>query len=505
MQEVQTTLPLGSIIGERYQVEALLGKGGFGAVYLVHDLRVKQNVFALKEIVDPDVRKRRHFTFEAEILKRIDHPSLPRVYRAFDDPARGRAYILMDYIDGSNLEQLRRQKPGQRMALRDVLILLGPVFEAVTYLHAQQPPIIHLDIKPANIIAPASGARTMLVDFGIAKEFDQEGTTTAIRYASPGYGAPEQYSTGTNMRTDLYGLGATLYTLLTGTVPTEAFFRLTQQAGRGSDPLVPVKQLIPAIPEHISAAIAQAMALEISERFATAEDFWQALHIDKIPTIAYVPVNSSSPILNESTAPFPAHSAPTSRPRRKRSALLLLLVLGVGLAAAFFAFPGLRGRQAASPAVLPSATITHAATTTPSSIQPTPTPTPTNTPASDPTLPVLDSAYNGMLHDNNGNVDASMSLSSISQHQQNIQGNFGVGPSLQGNGSFTGTVNSNAAIQFTIHTSNPSARAPLFFFGQIQKGGSISGQYCSLDATSQCNHAVGGYGTWSVNPNTSGS
>src|SRR5581483_11463918 len=95
MQEMQTTLPVGSIVGDRYQIEALLGRGGFGAVYLVRDLRVRQNVFALKEIIDPDRRERRHFTLEAELLKRADHPSLPRVYRIFDDSTQNRAYLLM--------------------------------------------------------------------------------------------------------------------------------------------------------------------------------------------------------------------------------------------------------------------------------------------------------------------------------------------------------------------------------------------------------------------------
>ncbi len=83
MQELKETLPVGSIIRGRYQVEKLLGKGGFGAVYLVKDQRVRQNLFALKEVIDPNRRERERFTFEADLLKRVDHPSLPRVYRVF--------------------------------------------------------------------------------------------------------------------------------------------------------------------------------------------------------------------------------------------------------------------------------------------------------------------------------------------------------------------------------------------------------------------------------------
>ena len=116
--------------------------------------------------------------------------------------------------------------------------------DAVSYLHKQNPPIIHRDIKPANIIAPTSGDEAVLVDFGIAKVFDPESTTTAVRHASPGYGAPEQYATGTNTRTDIYGLGATIYALLTGVVPADAFFRTTQQGSKGTDPLEPISRRV---------------------------------------------------------------------------------------------------------------------------------------------------------------------------------------------------------------------------------------------------------------------
>ncbi len=517
MQQVQTTLPNGSVVGERYQIEKLLGKGGFGAVYLVQDLRVRQNVFALKEIYDPDQRERRHFTFEADLLKRADHPSLPRVYRAFEEPAQGRAYMLMDYIEGPNLENLRRRQPGKRFSLPEVLTLIGPIVEAITYLHTQQPPIVHRDIKPSNIIAPVSGARTMLVDLGIAKEFDKEATTTVIRHATPGYGAPEQYGTGTDPHTDVYGLGATIYTLLTGIIPVDAFYRMAQQMGKQIDALPPVKQLIPGIPEHVSAAITRAMALEKTERFASIEDFWQALQPD-------AQAASGVPLANHTVPPAPLNNArqiylpdpelaplPPSRLRGRwmAMALLVLLALGIGFAAALFT---LRGQQAHTPATTPGAAVTHVAratarpTAAPTpSPQPTLAPTATTQPTAPPTasVPTLSNTYGGTLHDTNGNITSTMSLKGVKQNGQVIRGNFSVALPLSGNGPFTGTLNSSSAIQFTVHS--PDVSAPLFFSGQVQPDGTLSGQYCSLDVSGQCNNTVGGYGTWSVRPGNSGS
>lgn len=514
MQEMQTTLPTGSIVGNRYQIEALLGKGGFGAVYLVRDLRVQQNVFALKEVVDPDQRERRHFTLEAEFLKRADHPSLPRVYRVFDDPVQNRAYMLMDYVEGVNLEQLRRRRPGQQFPLNEVLTLIQPIVEAIAYLHAQTPPIIHRDVKPSNIIAPSSGGPTVLVDLGIAKEFDQDATTTAIRHASPGYGAPEQYSTGTNTRTDIYGLGATIYALLTGNVPTDAFFRLTQHLSKDIDPLVPVKQFVPGIPDHVSAAVERAMALENSERFASVEDFWKALQIDQVDTLpeqAVVPAGAIRVAPSDKTGPVRAPVVHRSRSRGRWAVifLLLLLALGVGFASALLLFPGLRGgQQVHSSTTTPGGQLaTHAVTTRTATPAPSPQPTqaltPTATSTPPATVPSLAPAYTGAIHDNNGNINSSMSLNGIIQQQQRIQGNFVVNPPLSGSGPFTGSVTASGFVRFIVHSSE--AQAPLQFSGTIQKNGDISGTYCSLDAGGQCNTAVGGYGSWSVQPVSGGS
>lgn len=508
MQQSQKTLPVGSIVDGRYRVESLLGKGGFGAVYLVRDLRVRQNVFALKELIESSQQERRHFTLEADLLKRTDHPSLPRVYRAFDDPESGRAYLLMDYIEGPNLERLRREQPAQRFTLGEVYALLGPIVEAIAYLHARQPPIIHRDIKPSNIIVPVVDGRPVLVDFGIAKEFDQEATTTAIRHASPGYGAPEQYGSGTNTRTDIYGLGATVYVLLTGVIPVNAFFRLTRYLNHENDPLVPVQQYMPGIPEYVAAAIERAMALESEQRFATVEDFWQAL---RPAGIAEQPVAFNqrfhTPVLAEAAGPVSVsgtdRTVPPARPSARGKwvawALLLVLVLGTGLAftLAFLLPSTQQGPRASSSTLTPAITVTHAATAT--------TPSPTSTPTSPPAqaLPVLASAYAGTVHNNNANLVVAMFLSGIVQHQQTIQGNFAVNSPLNGSGPFTGTVASDASIQFTVHSSDPGANAPLHFSGTIQANGNISGSYCSLDGANQCNPAVGGYGTWFVHPGSS--
>ncbi len=219
-------LSVGDIIqdpaGGRYVIEALLGEGGSGAVYLVRDQGVGQQRFALKEVINPDKHDRERFTFEGQVLWRLEHKALPRVYRVFENDKLRRVYMLMDYIEGPNLEVLQKEQPEQRFPLALSLALLAPIVDALNYLHHQDPPIVHRDVKPANIIVPMKGEGAVLVDFGIAKEFVEDKTTNVIRHGSPGYAAPEQYGGGTNPQTDLYGLGATVYTMLTGVIPPDA-------------------------------------------------------------------------------------------------------------------------------------------------------------------------------------------------------------------------------------------------------------------------------------------
>ncbi len=538
MQDVREALPTGSVIHDRYVVEKVLGKGGFSAVYLVRDQRVRQNLFALKEIIDPQKRERERFTFEAEVLRRVDHPSLPRVYRVFEDDTQNRAYILMDYIEGPNLEVLRRQQAEKRFSVQQVLSIMGPIMNAVAYLHQQRPPIIHRDIKPANIIVPTSGDEAVLVDFGIAKEFDPESTTTAVRHASPGYGSPEHYATGTNPRTDIYSLGATIYSLLTGHVPTDAFYRATQMGSRGIDPLEPIHNYAPNVPRHIADAIHRAMELDSEKRFPSVQEFWHALTNESLAPI--IPASAVAPIallsrpadLNTpipEPQPLPAQSLPASTTvvnpiqranrrsgRRIGAWLLLLLALLIGVASAAIFLPALLTHHTGQVSLTPTVKVTHSpvATTTraptPSVTAKPTTPVPTATSAPQPSAttnpgagyPALSNQYNGSLHNTGSGDNAGMSLVPVSQNGRNISGNFQVSLPLIGSGPFTGTITTAGYIQFTVHSSQ--VVEPLFFWGNLQSNGSLLGNYCSLNSAGQCD-ANSGHGTWLVYPPTSGS
>jgi serine/threonine protein kinase len=281
MQQEQFILPEGVTVrdpqGNRYLIEGVLGKGEFGAVYLVRERDKTHGLFALKEVINPNKGDRERFAFEGEVLKRLHHKALPRVHHVFENDKLKRAYLLMDYIEGLNLEDLRGEQPGKCLPLPLVLVLMAPIVDALMYLHKQDPPIVHRDVKPANIIVQIGGGEAMLADFGSAKEYVPGTGTTVLSHRSPGYAAPEQYRTGTNPSTDIYGLGATLYALLSGSVPTDAPSRIVEFLSTGVDPLKPANLLNPAVPRAVAAALQRAMSIRIADRFETVEEFWQVL------------------------------------------------------------------------------------------------------------------------------------------------------------------------------------------------------------------------------------
>ncbi len=274
MQKELITVPVGTMIRGRYIVKGLLGKNDSGAIYLVEDQRTRSELFALKEVIVQSKHELYRFLLEYQLLVRLDHPALARVHSLLKGDQRHRAYLLMQYIEGSNLETLRQQQPEQRFSWSQAITIMSSIIAAVSYLHRQQPPIIHGDIKPTNIIMPKAGGRAILVDFGTAKHYDLDSPTTTVRSY---YRAPEQYTTGPDLQTDIYSLGATFYTLVTGIMPANAPSRLTQVSNGEIDPLQPLNEVLPTVPARIARAIDRAMALDADNRFLSVERFWEAL------------------------------------------------------------------------------------------------------------------------------------------------------------------------------------------------------------------------------------
>src|SRR5256884_9805399 len=195
------------VIRGQYVIVDLLGKGASGAVYLVTDQRHPYNHFVLKEVMHAIRKERRGSPFDARVLRRLKHLALPRIYQVFPGDKHDRFYLLMDYIEGSNLVVVQRSVPGQRFSLPEAMTLMSPILDAVSYLHRQHPPLIHADIKPSNIILPgaAMASPSQLVDFGGGKNVYPEATA---RQHTFNFRAPEQYGGKTSRRTDVYALSA---------------------------------------------------------------------------------------------------------------------------------------------------------------------------------------------------------------------------------------------------------------------------------------------------------
>jgi len=258
-----------TLLHKRYQIRENLGQGGMGSVYratdenLSVDVAVKENLFTTEEYA-------RQFRLEAVILANIRHPNLPRVSDHFVIAGEGQ-YLVMDFIDGEDLRQ-RMERVG--LLPEDEVIHIGAAMcDALSYLHARKPPILHRDIKPGNVKISPDG-HIFLVDFGLAKVFQgNQATTTGARAMTPGYSPPEQYGTArTDTRTDIYSLGATLYAALTGVIPEDGLARAMDNAQ-----LTPLRKRNPDVSRHLAVAIEKAMQVDPGDRFQTADEFKIAL------------------------------------------------------------------------------------------------------------------------------------------------------------------------------------------------------------------------------------
>ncbi|MBN1146339.1 MAG: serine/threonine protein kinase [Anaerolineales bacterium] len=255
----------GMMLNNRYRIVRLLGQGGFGAVYRAWDMNLN-GPCALKENFDTSQEAQTQFAREASILYNLRHSALPRVIDHFSVAGQGQ-YLVMEFIEGEDLQEII-DLAGGPLPVERVLPWMAQVCDALIYLHSQNPAVVHRDIKPSNVRITPQG-QAMLVDFGIAKLYDPgRKTTLGARAATPGYAPIEQYGQGsTDARSDIYALGATLYTALTAQEPPESIVRSREDA------LIPARQLNPAIPPQVEAAIVRAMALVPDNRFQSAAEF----------------------------------------------------------------------------------------------------------------------------------------------------------------------------------------------------------------------------------------
>jgi formylglycine-generating enzyme required for sulfatase activity/predicted Ser/Thr protein kinase len=283
-------LPPGTILHNRYRIVKPLGQGGFGAMYRAWDTTLDR-ICAIKENLDASPEARRQFMHEAKILAKLTHPNLPRVTDYFFIQIQGQ-YLVMDFVEGRDLQEILDDE-GDSLPEDKALAWIEQVCDALAYLHSQQPAIIHRDIKPANIKITPSG-QAMLVDFGIAKIYDPNLKTTAGAQAvTPGFSPVEQYGKGvTDARSDIYALGATLYTLLTAEEPPESVGRVIR------DPLRPPRMINRVISQRTESAIMRALQTDPDQRFQNATDFKAALRppikVHQPQPVATSPSDSSS-------------------------------------------------------------------------------------------------------------------------------------------------------------------------------------------------------------------
>ncbi len=219
------SLQLGTLLARRYRILAQIGVGGFGTVYKARDRRQHGKLVAIKEInmaalsAQEKIEVTDSFNREITLLSRLEHKHLPRIHNQYTDPEHW--YIVMDYIEGQTLEELLARSPKGRLSVNQVAKIGIALCDVLSHLHRQSPSIIFRDVKPSNIMITPWG-RLYLIDFGIARRYRPGQPRDTGPLGSPGYAAPEQYGRmQTTAQTDIYGLGVTLQTLLTGKEPLD--------------------------------------------------------------------------------------------------------------------------------------------------------------------------------------------------------------------------------------------------------------------------------------------
>jgi serine/threonine protein kinase len=356
-------LQTGTVLQGRFLIEQQLAQGGMGAVYLATDQKFGSRV-AIKERIYEHAELAQAFEREARILNTLHHPILPHVSDYFSEP--GGHFLVMEYIEGEDL--CEKLKAGGNYPVTIVIGWAMELLDGLDYLHSQDPPIIHRDIKPGNLKLTTRG-NIVLLDFGLAKE--SSGNTQGVRSV---FGYSRRYSpleqiegAGTDVRSDIFSLGATLFHLITGEPPVDVLARASAIVAGRPDPLKMAHEARPEVPVGISHVLQTALALDPERRFSSAAEMRSALaaalqegteaadisavvpaanDIDEVDTLlATAAGEDRGPILSDVTEAMPVITQDRKRVSRalfrpqapiQRSgfwlALLVIALLGIGYA-----------------------------------------------------------------------------------------------------------------------------------------------------------------------------
>ena len=300
----------------KYTLEQVLGKGGFGVTFrAIHHYLGQQVVI---KTLNPSSQKSHNFEDlqyqfqnEARRLAQCVHPNIVRVSDFFVED--GLPYMVMDFIDGQTLESL--VFPGRPLAESTAVHYMRQIGEALKVVHRNG--LLHRDIKPQNIMVRRGDRAAVLIDFGIAREFTPGQVQTHTSLITTGYAPIEQYLSQERRTpaTDVYGLAATLYALLTAHVPTAAILRDRQ-------PLVAPRDLNPQVSLRVNHAVLRGMAMEARQRPATVDEWLASLPSSRSSSVATNQAHMASPSLTAAATLAVAPRQPTSaipQPSRRRS------------------------------------------------------------------------------------------------------------------------------------------------------------------------------------------
>ncbi len=340
-------LPTGTVLSH-YAITGLIGQGGFGVVYLARDTRSNRTV-AIKEFLPTVIAGRaadgrvvplstemanayshglKGFLREANLLSEFAHPALVAVHQAWEQNAT--AYMAMQYYPGKTLREVRMRAAAQPTEAQ-IQAWMSPVFDAVAELHAHR--VIHRDISPDNILVMAAG-ETVLLDLGAARQVLGGMTQALTTILKPGFAPIEQYVEDGSMEqgrwTDVYGLGAVIYFLVTGKPPTPATSRIVRDSMPALATLAPQNVYSPAF----FAAVAKALSLRAIDRFKSMAEFRAALGWMPQRATPAAPMERTSQavaLTAEEVGAMLAPSSPTESAKPKTPAAPMAELRGSGL------------------------------------------------------------------------------------------------------------------------------------------------------------------------------